>query len=142
MMKNNLFPQSIILSAMALNLLGFAAAAAGYTDIPAWLGEFDDPPSWARPQIFFVWNGELNKDRIARMLEQHTAEGVGGVFVHARPGLITEYLSEEWFEMWRSTLEKCRAWVWSAISMMRTVSLQVLPAERSSLRILIWPPAT
>lgn len=92
-----------------LVLSGLAASSvAANPDVPSWLDRFGDPPAWARPQMFFVWNGDADKERIGEMLRQYADEGLGGVFVHPRPGLITEYLSPEWFEAWRYTLDECR----------------------------------
>ena len=39
-------------------------------------------------------------------MEQFKNAGIGGVFVHPRPGLITEYLSDEWFELFDYTVQK------------------------------------
>ena len=39
-------------------------------------------------------------------MEKFKEAGIGGVFVHPRPGLITEYLSEEWFELFDYTVQK------------------------------------
>lgn len=50
----------------------------------------------------------MTEARITEMLEQFAAQGMGGVFVHPRPGLITEYLSERWFELWRYALRECQ----------------------------------
>ena len=58
--------------------------------------------------LFFVWNGEVTEARITAMLEQYAARGVGGVFVHARPGLITEYLSDRWFALWKHALRETK----------------------------------
>jgi hypothetical protein len=55
----------------------------------------------------WVWNCEISERRITEMLEQYAARGVGGVFVHARPGLITEYLSGRWFDLWRHAVREC-----------------------------------
>lgn len=30
------------------------------------------------------------------------------MFVHPRPGLITEYLGEEWFGLWQKSLEEAK----------------------------------
>jgi len=43
----------------------------------------------------------MSEPRIYRTLLDFAERGFGGAFVHPRPGLITEYLSEEWFELWR-----------------------------------------
>lgn len=73
-----------------------------------WLENFADPPASHRPMPFFVWNGEVTERRITEVLEQYRARGCGGAFIHPRPGLITEYLSERWFALWRHALEECR----------------------------------
>jgi hypothetical protein len=56
----------------------------------------------------WVWNDELKWSRLNEQLTQFKAVGFGGVFVHPRPGLITEYLGKEWFDLWRSSVERCR----------------------------------
>jgi hypothetical protein len=70
------------------------------------LKAFEEPASTWRPQPFFVWNGRMTRERITEMLEQYADNHCGGVFVHPRPGLVTEYLSEEWFELWEWTLSE------------------------------------
>ncbi len=61
---------------------------------------FRKPESVYRTMPQWSWNGELSRERITEQLEQFAERGAGGVFPHARPGLITAYLSDEWFEMW------------------------------------------
>ncbi len=34
------------------------------------------------------------------------AQGMGGVFVHPRPGLMTKYLGAEWFRLWKLSAEE------------------------------------
>ncbi|RZJ85728.1 MAG: hypothetical protein EOO20_19745, partial [Chryseobacterium sp.] len=55
---------------------------------------------------FFVWNTKVTKEEINSMLVSYKAQSFGGVFIHARSGLITEYLSDEWFELCRYTTER------------------------------------
>jgi hypothetical protein len=76
--------------------------------MPDWLAEFQDPPATWRPQIFFVTNGQLNRERTTEMLRQYKERGIGGVFFHCRPGLITEYLSDEYFAQWEWALTECK----------------------------------
>lgn len=57
----------------------------------------------------WVWNGDITDARIDEMLDQFAANGIGGVFIHPRPGLVTEYLSEAWFDRWRYALAACEA---------------------------------
>lgn len=69
---------------------------------------FADPPAVYRTAPFLVWNGEVSEAEIDRFLEDYKAQGIGGVFIHPRPGLITEYLSERWFALVRYTVERAR----------------------------------
>jgi hypothetical protein len=62
--------------------------------------EFKNPSTKFRSMAFWVWNGNVSENRITEMLEQFKKVGIGGGFVHPRQGLVTEYLSERWFELW------------------------------------------
>ncbi|MBK7103754.1 MAG: hypothetical protein IPH62_00515 [Ignavibacteriae bacterium] len=57
---------------------------------------------------FYVWNGKITKERIEQDLKDYKRLGFGGVFIHPRPGLITEYLSKDWFELFAHTVEKAK----------------------------------
>ena len=67
---------------------------------------FADPPAEYRSMPLWVWNDELAWPRLREQLGQFKRQGMGGVFVHPRPGLMTEYLGEEWFRLWRLSLEE------------------------------------
>lgn len=47
----------------------------------------------------WVWNTKVTKNEIDSMLFDFKETAFGGVFIHPRPGLITEYLSEDWFDL-------------------------------------------
>ncbi|OCT12820.1 hypothetical protein A8709_21000 [Paenibacillus pectinilyticus] len=65
---------------------------------------FHNPPSMYRPAPLWVWNDDMDKPRIREQLLALKSQGFGGAFVHPRPGLVTEYLSTAWFELWREAL--------------------------------------
>ncbi|MEN8117465.1 MAG: glycosyl hydrolase [Bacteroidota bacterium] len=67
---------------------------------------FQDPPSEYRTAPFWVWNNDVSKEDIDRTLSEFKDKGIGGVFLHPRYGLITEYLSEEWFELTEYSLKR------------------------------------
>lgn len=67
---------------------------------------FADPPPEYRSMPLWVWNDEMDPARIREMLAQYRRQGMGGAFVHPRPGLMTEYLGQEWFQLWREALEE------------------------------------
>ena len=54
---------------------------------------FKDPPAEYRSMPLWVWNAELDWSRLKEQLAQFQRQGMGGVFVHPRPGLMTKYLS-------------------------------------------------
>ncbi|MBE5761562.1 MAG: hypothetical protein E7334_06155 [Clostridiales bacterium] len=60
---------------------------------------FINPGKEYRGKPFWSWNGELEKDELIRQAKTMKEMGFGGYFMHARSGLITEYLGDEWFEL-------------------------------------------
>ena len=57
-----------------------------------------DIPSKYRPIPFWSWNERLSVDETRRQAEEMHRAGMGGYFMHARGGLQTEYMSDEWFD--------------------------------------------
>lgn len=51
-------------------------------------------------------NTDATTDDIDRMLANMKAAGFGGAFVHPRPGMITDYLSDDWFSLYKYRVEK------------------------------------
>jgi hypothetical protein len=49
-----------------------------------------------------------HQDEIDRYLDEFKKQGSRQVFIHPRPGLVTEYLSDEWFELYRYSVDKAR----------------------------------
>lgn len=68
--------------------------------------EFANPSKGFRPAPLWVWNTQVTRADIDRMLGDFKAQGFGGAFVHPRPGLITEYLSAQWFDLYKYSVEK------------------------------------
>ena len=67
---------------------------------------FENPPTDYSTGPLWVWNDEVTKEKIAAQMQAFKNQNILQVFIHPRPGLITEYLSDEWFELSRYTLEK------------------------------------
>ncbi len=67
---------------------------------------FRDPPREYKPMPQWSWNGEITKERITEQLEQFAEQGCGGLFMHARPGCVNGYITDEWFELWAYALEE------------------------------------
>ena len=67
---------------------------------------FADPPSEYRSAPLWDWNEHISEEGIDFQLKEFKKAGIGGVFVHPRPGLLTEYLSEDWFHLFDYTVQK------------------------------------
>jgi hypothetical protein len=67
---------------------------------------FADPPREFATAPLWVWNDRLTEDQIRGTLRDLAGQSVRQVFVHPRPGLMTPYLGEEWFRLWRVALEE------------------------------------
>ncbi len=66
---------------------------------------FKNPPSEYRTAPFWSWNGVMEKDEIAFQLRDFKAHGMGGAFAHPRLGMVTEYLSEDFFRAFGDALD-------------------------------------
>ncbi len=67
---------------------------------------FADPPRQFSTGPLWVWNDRLTTQEVVGTLRQLADQDVKQVFVHPRPGLMTPYLSAEWFGLWRRTLQE------------------------------------
>ena len=87
-------------AALLIAAAGAACAKKPSTDTyDAILEAFADPPVEYRSTPFWVWNDLMTRDEIVRQLNDLKERGIGGVFIHPRPGLITPYLTDEWFSL-------------------------------------------
>lgn len=64
------------------------------------IDRFRNPPRSCRPMPQWSWNEDMTRKRISETLKQFADQGCGGLFMHARPGIMVEYLSERWFKLW------------------------------------------
>lgn len=55
-------------------------------------------PNKYRPAPFWSWNERLDTEETKRQVRLMNEAGIGGFFMHARGGLQTPYMGEEWFE--------------------------------------------
>lgn len=60
---------------------------------------FFKPGAAYRGKPFWAWNGKLEREELLRQVGVFKEMGFGGFFMHARTGLVTEYLGQEWFDL-------------------------------------------
>ena len=70
--------------------------------------EFLNPPREYSPMPFWFWNGELDGKQIQEQVRQMVDQHVYGAFLHARDGLQTPYLSEQWWKAIDGGLQEAR----------------------------------
>lgn len=70
--------------------------------------EFKNPSNKYRPIPFWSWNDKLDIEELKWQIDEMKKARVGGYFMHARSGLKTEYLSEEWFDCIQAGIEKAK----------------------------------
>lgn len=60
--------------------------------------QLKNPPKRYRPIPFWSWNEKLTPEETKRQIHLMDRAGMGGYFMHARGGLQTEYMGQDWFE--------------------------------------------
>ena len=62
------------------------------------LKNIKNPPSIYRPIPFWSWNAELKINETTWQINEMNKVGMGGFFMHARGGLKTSYMSQDWMD--------------------------------------------
>jgi len=71
--------------------------------------QFAQPANNFRMMPFWFLNHELEEDELRRQIREMSDKGLGGAVLHARHGLLTEYMSEEWLQAIEVCVEELRA---------------------------------
>lgn len=95
---------------------------------------FVNPDKAFRAAPLWAWNTDVTTDDIDRMLADMKAAGFGGAFVHPRPGMITDYLSDDWFSLYKYSVEKGKQlgldiWIYDEYSYPSSFAGGHVPAE-------------
>lgn len=92
--------------AVVFLLLGSNMALGAAADSKAIKRLFAEPPRQFSSAPLWVWNDLLTEPQIIETMRDLAAQKVKQVFVHPRPGLMTSYLSPDWFRLWRVALKQ------------------------------------
>lgn len=55
---------------------------------------------------FWSWNDKLEKEELVKQIELMKESGIEGFFMHARGGLKTEYMEDDWFDCIKACMDK------------------------------------
>jgi hypothetical protein len=112
---------------------------------------FKETPPEFRGVPFWSINDRLNPKEVARQITLLSKGGYGGVFFHAREGLSTPFLGEEWFRSFKAAVDEAKkhgmhVWIYDELwwpsgfaggivpalgSKYRAKALLMVPSERA-----------
>ena len=87
-------------------LSGIYSAEASHSSTAREL--FQNPPVEYSSAPFWVWNDMMTDEMVISTLHDLYSQGIRQVFIHPRPGLMTPYLSNEWFRLWEVALKEAK----------------------------------
>lgn len=71
------------------------------------VSRFENPQKVDRATLFYSLNDSLKPDLIRRQIDDFAQGGVGGIFLHARGGLLTQYFEEDWWTAIDAAVDQC-----------------------------------
>ncbi|UCF42769.1 MAG: hypothetical protein JSV99_09280 [Planctomycetota bacterium] len=95
-------------SILAVAAIAFAGVNVEAEDSASVKAKFVDPPREYSTAPFWVWNDMMTDEQVVSTLRDLAGQGIRQAFVHPRPGLMTPYLSEEWFRPWKVALKEAK----------------------------------
>lgn len=69
---------------------------------------FKSVPNKYRPIPFWSWNEKLNTEETKKQISMMHDAGLGGFFMHARGGLQTDYMGDDWFSNVDASVEAAK----------------------------------
>ncbi|MDR1562508.1 MAG: hypothetical protein LBS54_05420 [Dysgonamonadaceae bacterium] len=105
-MKNIVFLTTLALCLVSCNHKEKAEWTSEINDYKALSAQFAEPSNKFGTAPLWVWNTRVTPELIDMSLKDYKDKGFGGVFVHPRPGMITEYLSDDWFTLYEHAIKR------------------------------------
>ena len=89
--------------------------------------EFQNPSSEYRASLFYSLNDSLYPEIIRKQIIEFAEGGIGGVFFHAREGLLTQYFEKDWWKAIDAGVDQCvKKWDYSVDFMMNISGLAAM----------------
>ena len=70
------------------------------------VNELKNPGMKYRPVPFWSWNDQLDPKELRHQINLMHDAGLGGYFMHARGGLLTKYMGDDWFDCIRACIDE------------------------------------
>jgi len=70
---------------------------------------FRNPTATYKPLPIWYWNAKIRPDEVKHQIDQYLQQGSQGAVVYPSTGLMTPFLSEEWWQVWAEVLPYARA---------------------------------
>lgn len=101
--------------------------------------KFVNPPKEYRGAPFWSINDILTSEEVKRQVALLDEGGYGGAFFHAREGLVTPFLSKEWFEAFSAAVEEAKKrgmyiWIYDELWWPSGFAGGLVPAKSSKYR--------
>jgi hypothetical protein len=96
----------LLLSLLMLGCSTPSGAPQRAVDAAAAQKLFAQPPREYSTAPLWVWNDLLTEQQVRETLRDLASQQVKQVFIHPRPGLMTPYLSPDWFRLWQVALDE------------------------------------
>ena len=87
-------------------LVSYQSSIVSAIDSQAVKAQFANPPRQYSTGPLWTWNDLLTEDQIRSTLADLAGQNVNQVWVHPRPGLMTPYLGNDWFRLWKLALSE------------------------------------
>ena len=95
-------------SVLAVAVMAFAGINVEAEDSASVRAKFINPLREYSTGPLWVWNDMMTDEQVVSTLRDLAGQGIRQAFVHPRPGLMTPYLSEEWFRLWKVALKEVK----------------------------------
>ncbi len=101
------FPIAVALFALSFSSCRKSSVSeVKINDFASLSAEFMQPSKEYTTAPFFVWNYKITREEIDNYMNDFKMAGSRQVIIHPRPGLVTEYLSNDWFELFKYAVDK------------------------------------
>lgn len=92
---------TLVALAFVISLSAVPAGAASTANIKTL---FRNPTTEYSSGPLWVWNDRITDEQVRSTLRDLAGQNIKQVWLHPRPGLMTPYLSDEWFRLWELAL--------------------------------------